>query len=399
LKKLFLIKIGFLILLPTIGYADSKLTALTQDTTAQSTDLIYKVDNPSGSPSSRSIALKDLFTQVAVSSLNATGVVGGNYGSATQVTTYIVNNDGRLTSSSNTVISLTNSNLQSGTYSNITIPAANVASGALNSSVLVSSFPVNGVTAGTYGSASQVSSVTINAQGLVSSATNVSISISTSNLNATGANGSNFLKSDNTWATPSGGSGASVYNATATAGFPYGASFSTITFSGNPSYPLELLDVKSGAWLPQISNGCVPQSQFEITSSSVNYAALIFQAGTTQYAQIDFELPGYYVTGSTLTFKLLSTATMTITETWVMDAQCVVSGASPGSWGTSVTVSTGTTSNGFTISQESAALTPAGSCAAYQHLWLRLYRNGDATGDAYFVSAEIYEEKNSVSAQ
>lgn len=59
MKKLFL----YLFILTssyTWVYADSKLTALTQDTTAQSTDLIYKVDDPTGTPLSRSISLGNL---------------------------------------------------------------------------------------------------------------------------------------------------------------------------------------------------------------------------------------------------------------------------------------------------------------------------------------------------
>lgn len=92
-------------------WADSKLTALTKDTTAQATDLIYKVDDPSGTPTSRSIALSNLLSQVAVSSLSATGVTSGSYGSATQVPGYTVGADGRLTAASNTTISLGSANL------------------------------------------------------------------------------------------------------------------------------------------------------------------------------------------------------------------------------------------------------------------------------------------------
>ncbi len=44
----------------SMAYANSKLTALTQDTTAQSTDLIYKVDNPNGSALSRSAAVGNI---------------------------------------------------------------------------------------------------------------------------------------------------------------------------------------------------------------------------------------------------------------------------------------------------------------------------------------------------
>lgn len=172
----------FLSLAPSLMWADSKLTSLTQDTTAQATDLIYKVDNTSGTPVSRSITLGNLFSQIAVSSFPATGVTSGSYGSATQVPGYTVGADGRLTAASNTTISLTNSNLQVGSYPNL----------------LVSSFNATGVTPGSYTN----TNLTVDAYGRLSSASNGSAG------------------------------GSSVYNATATAGFPYGLSSSTITVGG-----------------------------------------------------------------------------------------------------------------------------------------------------------------------
>lgn len=47
--------------------ADSKLSTLTQDTTAQSTDLMYKVDDPSGTPTSRAITFGNVITSLHLS--------------------------------------------------------------------------------------------------------------------------------------------------------------------------------------------------------------------------------------------------------------------------------------------------------------------------------------------
>lgn len=55
--------------------ADSKLTALTVDTTAQASDLVYKVDSPGGTPQSRSITISNMLSQVGTSSVTANAVL------------------------------------------------------------------------------------------------------------------------------------------------------------------------------------------------------------------------------------------------------------------------------------------------------------------------------------
>lgn len=119
------------------------------------------------------------------------------------------------------------------------VAAANVAAGSLGSSVLASSFPASGATAGTYGSATQVSSVTIDAQGRVTRATNVTISISTTNMNLSGtASATTFARGDNSWATPAGGSADNLGNhvATMTLTTGFGVNSTTITVSQNAQF-------------------------------------------------------------------------------------------------------------------------------------------------------------------
>lgn len=105
---------------------------------------------------------------VIASSVGASGVSPASYGTATQVSSFTVGTDGRVTNAANVTISLTNSNLQSGTYSNVTVPAANVASGSLGGQVIASSIAASGVTPGSYTN----TNLTVGTDGRITTASN-----------------------------------------------------------------------------------------------------------------------------------------------------------------------------------------------------------------------------------
>lgn len=118
----------------------------------------------------------NLSSNVTIDMAN-TAVSPGSYGTASSVGQFTVDQQGRLSSAANVAINIAVANVSGAVANTTTITAGTGLNGGGN---LASNVTINlantSVTAGTYGSNTQVAQITVDAQGRITSASNVSIS-------------------------------------------------------------------------------------------------------------------------------------------------------------------------------------------------------------------------------
>lgn len=193
-------------------------------------------------------------------SITNTGVAAASYGTASSVPTIAVNAQGQITSASNTSIAINANQITSGSIQNsqlqnsaITVNSTSISLGgsgtitAVNPNALTigtglsgtsydGSAPITiaiattGVTAASYGTASSVPTIAVNAQGQITSASNTSIAIDANQI-TTGTISSSLISGSYTGITGVGTLTAGTWNAS-TIGVAYGGTGQTTYTDG-----------------------------------------------------------------------------------------------------------------------------------------------------------------------
>lgn len=156
----------------TVGY-DGRITAISQSSFTVNVGSITAGPLPVGvTIGAAQITAGTLATSVIAQTLPASGVTAGSYGSGSQVSSFTVRADGRISSANQIPIAINTSQINNGTLTGgVLVPAANVQAGPLGGGVIASSISATGFPAGTYGGASNSLQVNIGVDGRVLSAT------------------------------------------------------------------------------------------------------------------------------------------------------------------------------------------------------------------------------------
>jgi hypothetical protein len=157
--------------------------------------------------------------------------------------------------------------------------------------------------------------------------------------------------------------------------------------------------IPASAMAPATTNGCAALAQLETATNDINYGVLDFDDAADEHAHFNIAFPKSWNEG-TITFQVWwsSTATDTDGVAWGLQAVAISDNeALDAAWGTAIVVTDDAQSatDELYITSESAALTIAGTPAANDLVFFRIFRdvsdaNDDMTEDARLIGVKIF---------
>lgn len=171
-----------------------------------------------------------------------------------------------------------------------------------------------------------------------------------------------------------------------------GAAWTTFAAAGS-TQGKQAIYVAAAAMRPSVSGGCAAIAAVATSANQPDLLTLDFDAGTDEFAQFSMVMPKKWNAG-TMTARFHWTHGSTTTNfavVWGIQALALSNDdAIAANYGTAVTVTdTGGTTNDFYTSDESSAMTAAGSPAKEDMVYFRVYRDADAGGDTLAVDAKL----------
>lgn len=166
------------------------------------------------------------------------------------------------------------------------------------------------------------------------------------------------------------------------------------TGGGGSTQGKHSIPVMAPAILPTVTGGCESLAVIASGSNQPDISTLNFDASTEEYALFAIAMPKKWNEG-TITAKFLWSHPSTTTNfdvIWGIQAVAVGNDDAIGAaYGTAQTVTdTGGTTNDLYHTAETSAITVAGSPAAEDVVFFRVYRDADAGGDTMAVDARLH---------
>jgi hypothetical protein len=154
-----------------------------------------------------------------------------------------------------------------------------------------------------------------------------------------------------------------------------------------------MIPVMAGAMAPSVTGGCATLTTIASAANQPDIRTLDFDATTEEYAQFALPMPESWDEG-TITFEVLwsHAAAATFVTIWGLQGVAVSNDDTIAvAYGTAQTVTdTGGTTNDLYTSPESAAITIAGTPAAGDTVFFRLYRKSADASDTLNVDARLH---------